>query len=78
RKAHGAGLKVVQDAVYNHVGINHWFLKDMPMKSWVHQWPTYTNTSYKYQPVTDPHGSQIDRRVTTDGWFVPFLPDLNQ
>ncbi|MBC3787368.1 glycoside hydrolase family 13 protein [Spirosoma utsteinense] len=78
RKAHAAGLKVVQDAVYNHVGINHWFLKDMPMKSWLHQWPSYTNTSYKYQPVTDPHGAESDRRVTLDGWFVPHLPDLNQ
>jgi glycosidase len=78
KKAHADGLKVVQDAVYNHVGINHWFIKDMPMKNWLHQWPTYTNTSYKYQPITDPHAAEIDRRVTLDGWFVPFLPDLNQ
>lgn len=78
KKAHAMGLKVVQDAVYNHVGINHWFLKDAPMKSWLHQWPTYTNTSYKYQSVTDPHGAESDRRVMLDGWFVPFLPDLNQ
>lgn len=78
KKAHEAGLRVVQDAVYNHVGINHWILKDLPMKSWLHQWPTYTNTSYKYQSVTDPHGAERDRRVMLDGWFVPFLPDLNQ
>ncbi|WP_080241199.1 glycoside hydrolase family 13 protein [Spirosoma rigui] len=78
QRAHAAGLKVVQDAVYNHCGINHWILKDLPMKSWLHQWPTYTNTSYKYQPITDPHGAESDRRVTLDGWFVPFLPDLNQ
>ncbi|WP_020603528.1 glycoside hydrolase family 13 protein [Spirosoma spitsbergense] len=78
KKAHADGLKVVQDAVYNHVGINHWFIKDMPSKDWLHQWPTYTNTSYKYQPITDPHAAEIDRRVTLDGWFVPFLPDLNQ
>ncbi|MBD2755419.1 alpha-amylase family glycosyl hydrolase [Spirosoma validum] len=78
KAAHAAGLKVVQDAVYNHVGINHWFIKDMPSKDWVHQWPTYTNTSYKQQPITDPHASESDRKVTVDGWFVPFLPDLNQ
>lgn len=78
KQAHAAGLKVVQDAVYNHVGINHWFVRDLPMKSWLHQWPTYTNTSYKYQPITDPHAAEIDRRVTLDGWFVPQLPDLNQ
>ncbi len=78
KQAHGQGLKIVQDAVYNHVGINHWFVKDMPSKDWLHQWPTYTNTSYKYQPITDPHAAAIDRKVTLDGWFVPFLPDLNQ
>ena len=78
QQAHAAGLKVVQDAVYNHVGNTHWFLQDLPMKSWLHQWPTYTNTSYRYQPITDPHAAQIDRKITLDGWFVPFLPDLNQ
>ncbi|WP_247235105.1 glycoside hydrolase family 13 protein [Telluribacter sp. SYSU D00476] len=76
--AHANGLKVVQDAVYNHVGINHWFIKDLPMKDWLHQWPTYTNTSYKDQPLVDPYASAIDRKVTAEGWFVPFLPDLNQ
>jgi glycosidase len=78
QQAHQQGLKVVQDAVYNHVGINHWFVKDLPMKSWLHQWPSYTNTSYRQQPITDPHAAQIDKKVTVDGWFVPFLPDLNQ
>ncbi|GAB3830536.1 glycoside hydrolase family 13 protein [Hymenobacter jeollabukensis] len=77
-KAHAQGLKVVQDAVYNHVGINHWTVKDMPMKSWLHQWPSYTNTSYRQQPIIDPYAAQIDRKITQDGWFVPFLPDLNQ
>ena len=78
QQAHAAGLKVVQDAVYNHVGNTHWILQDLPTNSWLHQWPSYTNTSYKQQPITDPHAAQIDKRVTLDGWFVPFLPDLNQ
>lgn len=77
-KAHAAGMKVVQDAVYNHIGNTHWFIQDMPMKSWLHQWPSYTNTSYRQQPITDPYSSQIDKKITLDGWFVPFLPDLNQ
>jgi neopullulanase len=76
--AHASGLKIVQDAVYNHVGINHWLLKDLPANDWLHQWPVYTNTSYKDQPLIDPYASAIDRKVTSDGWFVPFLPDLNQ
>jgi glycosidase len=76
--AHAQGIKIMQDAVYNHVGINHWILRDMPMKDWLHQWPTYTNTSYRDEPVVDiVHGNKADFDIMQDGWFVPFLPDLN-
>ncbi len=76
--AHVKGLKIMQDAVYNHVGINHWILRDMPMKNWLTQWDTYTNTSYRDEPVVDlTHGNQSDFQVQQSGWFVPFLPDLN-
>ena len=77
--AHARGLKIIQDAVYNHVGINHWILKDMPMKDWLNQWKTYTNTSYRDEPVVDVlHGNKSDFEIMQSGWFVPFLPDLNQ
>ncbi|MCY7358160.1 MAG: cyclomaltodextrinase N-terminal domain-containing protein, partial [Rudanella sp.] len=78
QEAHKKGIKIIQDAVYNHAGANHWFLKDMPSKDWLNQWPTYTNTSYKDQPLLDPYASALDKKVTSNGWFVPFLPDLNQ
>ena len=77
--AHSKGLKIIQDAVYNHVGINHWILKDMPMKNWLNQWEKYTNTSYRDEPVVDiVHGNKSDFDVMQNGWFVPFLPDLNE
>ncbi len=76
--AHQKGLKIMQDAVYNHVGNDHFFIKDMPMKNWVHQWPAYTNTSYKEQPLIDPYASDIDKRTVVNGWFTPFMPDLDQ
>jgi neopullulanase len=77
--AHAKGLKIIQDAVYNHVGINHWILKDMPSKDWLNQWDKYTNTSYRDEPVVDiVHGNKSDFNVMQNGWFVPFLPDLNQ
>ncbi len=75
--AHEKGIKVIQDAVYNHVGINHYTLKNLPMKDWLNQWDRYTNTSYKEQPVVDPHSTQYDKDITSNGWFMPFLPDLN-
>ena len=76
--AHAKGIKFIQDAVYNHVGQDHWSIKDMPMKDWVNQWPSYTNTSYKEQPIVDPYASTIDKKISVSGWFTPFLADLNQ
>ncbi len=35
-------------------------------------------TSYKLTPVLDPYASEVDLRETTEGWFVPSMPDLNQ
>lgn len=75
---HNRGMKLVQDAVYNHVGNDHWFIKDMPMKDWVNQWTTYTNTSYKDQPLVDPYAAEGDKKISVSGWFTPFLADLNQ
>jgi glycosidase len=76
--SHKRGLKMIQDAVYNHVGLEHWFIRDQPTKDWLHHWPTYTNTTYKDQVLFDPYASEGDRKKMSDGWFVPSMPDLNQ
>ena len=76
--AHQKGLKIIQDAVYNHVDEKHLTVLDLPMKDWLHNWPTYTNTTYKDQVVFDPYASKIDQKKLVDGWFTPQMPDLNQ
>ena len=38
----------------------------------------YILTSYKLTPVLDPYASKVDMKETTEGWFVPSMPDLNQ
>ena len=75
---HARGMKIIQDAVYNHVGLYHFTIQDMPMKDWVHQWPAYTNSNYKDQTVFDPYASAIDHKKMTDGWFTPQMPDMNE
>jgi neopullulanase len=75
---HQRGMKLVQDAVYNHVSDDHWMYKDQPTKDWFNTWPTYTETTHKEQPILDIYGTQTDRKAVTDGWFTKFLPDLNQ
>jgi len=77
-EVHKRGMKLVQDAVYNHAGLYNFFIQDMPMKDWVHQWPTYTNTTYKDQPLMDVHASKADEKIMSDGWFTRMMPDLNQ
>ncbi|RYY55250.1 MAG: alpha-amylase [Chitinophagaceae bacterium] len=75
---HRKGMKFMQDAVYNHVGTDHWFIRDQPSADWVNVWPSYTNTSHKHQVLADPYSSAADRKLATDGWFTPFMADLNQ
>ncbi|MCR4852063.1 MAG: cyclomaltodextrinase C-terminal domain-containing protein [Prevotella sp.] len=91
-EAHAKGLKVVMDMIFNHSGFEHPWTHDMPTKDWLNlpDWlkesngtsdPTGTHfqqTSYKLTPVRDPYASEVDLRETTDGWFVPTMPDLNQ
>ncbi|HXB42503.1 MAG TPA: alpha-amylase family glycosyl hydrolase [Puia sp.] len=76
--AHARGLKIIQDAVYNHVGDNHFLFLDKPSKDWFNQWPSYTNTTYKDQPLVDPYASKSDYNIAVNGWFTTFMPDLNQ
>jgi glycosidase len=75
---HQRGMKLIQDAVYNHVGLYHLLVQDPPSKDWLHQWPRFTQTSYKDQPLMDPYASATDKKITSDGWFTTHMPDLNQ
>lgn len=74
---HARGMKLIQDAVYNHVGRFHFLVQDAPAKDWLHQWPKFTQTNYKDQPVFDPYAAQHDRKKLVDGWFTTEMPDVN-
>jgi neopullulanase len=76
--AHSYGLKIIQDAVYNHVGLYHFTVQDAPAKDWLHQWPQYTQTNYKDQTIFDPYASSAEKKIMADGWFTGNMPDLNQ
>ena len=77
-QAHQKGLKIIQDAVYNHVGEYHHTVLDMPMPDWLNQWPTtYQGTNHREEVFIDPHASEADKKIMVKGWFVPHLPDLN-
>jgi neopullulanase len=75
--SHARGLKIIQDAVYNHIGAEHWIMKDLPDSSWINWWPEYRGTNHREQAIFDIHASASDKEVMEAGWFVPHLPDLN-
>jgi len=75
---HKRGMKLIQDAVYNHVGLYHFTVQDPPMKDWLHQWPSFTQTTYKDQTIFDPHAALSDVKRMTDGWFTQQMPDMNE
>ena len=92
-EAHAKGLKIVMDMIFNHCGLEHPWVEDMPTRDWLNtpEWlekakqegkketnDLYLQTSYKLTPVLDPYASKVDLKETVDGWFVPSMPDLNQ
>ena len=75
---HARGMKLIQDAVYNHLGLYHFLVQDGPDKDWLHQFPEYTQTNYREQLHFDPYAASSQREVLTDGWFTREMPDFNQ
>jgi glycosidase len=78
KKCHDMGMKVVMDMVFNHCGSEHWFIKDLPTKNWIHQFPEYTNSNYRLATTIDPYASKFDVDKMQQGWFDRHMPDLNQ
>lgn len=75
---HNVGIKTIFDVVLNHVGDQHWFIKDLPAKDWIHQWPEFTRTTYKDGTLMDLYAAESDKKLMSDGWFDKHMPDLNQ
>jgi len=72
------GMKLIMDQIMNHCGSEHWWMKDLPDQTWVHYPDTYRQTNHMRTTLHDPYAADFDRRIFTDGWFVPTMPDLNQ
>ena len=77
-EAHKRGLKVVFDVVFNQVGDQHYFIRDLPMYDWIHQFDTFTRTNYATSSIMDPHAAKSDQLLATNGWFDTYMPDMNQ
>lgn len=75
---HANGMKLIQDAVYNHIGSHHWMAQDPPSPDWVNRWDRYTGSNHRDEALFGRYASEKDKKQMLDGWFVPHLPDVNQ
>jgi len=76
--SHQKGLKVIMDMVSNHGGSEAWWMRDLPMEDWIHQWPTLTLTNHKSASIKDIHAAKVDQELFLNGWFDSSMPDMNQ
>ncbi|WP_428509728.1 glycoside hydrolase family 13 protein [Roseateles sp.] len=76
--ARAKGLKVIQDLVPNHIGSNHWWMKDLPAPDWLSNNNQFVPTNHARTTVSDPYASAYDLEHFSAGWFDTTLPDKNQ
>ena len=72
------GIGVIQDVVLNHIGSNHWWMRDLPAPNWISFDGRFVPTYHARTAVSDPYASAVDKRNFTDGWFIQDMPDMNQ
>lgn len=77
-EVHKKDMKVIMDMIHNHIGDQHWWMKDLPTKDWIHSLEKYGTTSFRGSVPSDPYASKYDLDKLVKGWFVKEMPDLDQ
>ncbi|MGB0525020.1 MAG: alpha-amylase family glycosyl hydrolase [Flammeovirgaceae bacterium] len=76
-KAHQKGLKIVMDQIFNHCGLGHWWMDDLPADDWINSKEKYGYSLFHNATAADPYASKHDLDRHQKGWFDDSLPDLN-
>lgn len=74
RECHKNGIKVIQDQVANHVGIQHPWAKNPPLENW---FSPFAQNTFNNSVLLSPNSSQSERDNLLKGWFNELLPDNN-
>jgi glycosidase len=78
-RAHSVGIKIIQDQVMNHTGPYHPWVNDPPTPTWFNGTKqSHLNNAFQTWTLHDPRPVELLKRETMEGWFLNFLPDLNQ
>lgn len=75
QECHRNGIKVVQDQVANHVGIQHPWAARPPLDNWFNP---FSQNTFNNSVLLSPNSSNAERDDLIKGWFNELLPDLNQ
>lgn len=83
KKAKEKGIKLIMDQVENHIGSEHWWMKDLPSSNWVNYQDEFLKgktviTNHRRTTNQDNYASESDKKLMREGWFVSSMPDLNQ
>jgi glycosidase len=77
--AHRSGIKIIQDQVVNHTGPYHLWVEDPPTPTWYNGTKArHLKNVFQTWVLHDPRPVEQLKRETMEGWFLDFLPDLNQ
>jgi neopullulanase len=77
--AHRLGIKIIQDAVANHTGPYHFWVDDPPTPTWFNGTKeNHRKNVFQTWVLHDPRPVADLYLETMEGWFLDFLPDINQ
>jgi len=77
--AHRSGIKIIQDQVMNHTGPYHPWVEDTPAPAWFNGTKAnHLKNVFQTWLLHDARPLHTLKRETMEGWFLDFLPDLNQ
>jgi glycosidase len=79
KKAHDKGIKVIMDHVANHIGVNHKWIGNFPTETWLNGTPdNHLPPDHNKVAYVDIYASEKSKKSANEGWFVDYMPDLNQ
>jgi glycosidase len=77
--SHKVGIKIIQDQVVNHTGPYHAWVDDSPTPTWFNGTrKNHLKNVFQTWVLHDTRPVEELKRETMEGWFLDFLPDLNQ
>lgn len=71
------GLKLIMDVITNHAATDYFWMKDMPSKDWLNDYPNYSISNFRGILWSDPYCSKYDLHKMSSGWFDHSMADLN-